>query len=181
MFIWTTYSDTTYKWYYIIFVFLCLTSLSMTISRFIHVAANDLFHSFYAWVNVPLYMCIIISSSSILHWWIVRLLPCPQFSSVQSLSCVQLFATPWTATYQTSMCITNSWSLHKLMFIELVMTSNHFILCHPLLLLPSIFPSIRVFSNESLLCIRWPKYRSFSFSVILPINIQDWFSLGLTG
>ena len=108
-----------------------------------------------------------------LRGWIVRLLPCPQFSSVLSLSCVQLFATPWTAAYQASMSNTNSWSLLKLMFIELVMTSNHFILCHPLLILPSVFPSIRVFSNVSLLCIRWPTYWSFSFSVILPINIQD--------
>ena len=85
-----------------------------------------------------------------------------QFSSVQLLSRVQLFATPWTATRQASLSITNSQSLPKLMPIESVMPSNHLILCHPLLLLPSIFPSIRVFSNESTLCIRWPKYRSFS-------------------
>ena len=89
-----------------------------------------------------------------------------QFSSVQSLSHVQLFATPWTAASQTSLPITNSQSLLKLMSIELVMPSNHLILCHPLLLLPSIFPSISVFfSNESALCIRWPKYWSFSFSI----------------
>ena len=87
------------------------------------------------------------------------------FSSVQSLSRVQLFATPWTAAHQTSMSITNSQSLLKLMPIESVMPSNHLILCRPLLLLPSIFPSIRVFSNESLLHIRWPKYWSFSFSI----------------
>ena len=87
-----------------------------------------------------------------------------QFSSVQSLSHVQLFATPWTAAYQASLSITNSWSLLKLKFIELVMPSNHLILCRPLLFLPSIFPSIRVFSNESVLCIRWPKYWSFSIS-----------------
>ena len=85
-------------------------------------------------------------------------------ASVQSLSCVQLFATPWTAAHQASLTVTNSRSLPKLMSIELVMTSNHLILCHPLLL-PSIFPSIRVFSNESVLPIRWPKYRSFSFSI----------------
>ena len=85
-------------------------------------------------------------------------------SSVQSLSCVQLFATPWTAACQASLSITNSWSLLKLMSIELVMPSNHLILCHPLLLLPSIFPSNRVFSNESVLCIRWPKCWSFSIS-----------------
>ena len=88
-----------------------------------------------------------------------------QFSSVQSLSCIQLCATPWTAAHQTSPSITNSRSLLKFMSIELVMPSNHLILCHPLLLLPSIFPSIRVFSNESVLRIRWPKYQSFSFSI----------------
>ena len=87
------------------------------------------------------------------------------FSSVQSLSCVLLFAAPWTAAHQASLSITNSWSLLKLMSIESVMPSNHLILCHPLLLLPSIFPSIRVFSKESLLHIRWPKNWSFSFSI----------------
>ena len=87
-----------------------------------------------------------------------------RFSSVQSLSRVQLFATPWTAARQASLSITNSQSLLKLMSIELVMPSNHLILCHPLFLLPSIFPSIRVFSNESVLHIGWPKYWSFSFS-----------------
>ena len=88
-----------------------------------------------------------------------------QFSSVQSLSRVWLFATPWTAAHQTCLSITNSQSLLKFMSIELVMPSNHLILCHPLLLLPSIFPSIRVFSKESVLFIRWPKYWSFSFSI----------------
>ena len=87
------------------------------------------------------------------------------FSSVQSLSRVRLFATPWTAVHQASLSITNSWSLLKLMAIESVMPSNHLILCHPLLLPSSIFPSIRVFSNESALHIRWPKYWSFSFSI----------------
>ena len=87
-------------------------------------------------------------------------------SSVQSLSRVQLFATPWTAALQASLSITNSQSAPKHMSIELVMPSNHLILCRPLLLLPSIFPSIRIFSNESALCIRWPKYWSFSFSII---------------
>ena len=85
--------------------------------------------------------------------------------SVQSLSCVQLFATPWTAAHQACLSITNSWSLLKLMSIESVMPSNRLILCCPLLLLPSIFPSIRVFSNESVLRIRWPEYWSFSFSI----------------
>ena len=88
-----------------------------------------------------------------------------QFSSVQSLSLVQLFAAPWTAARQTSLSITNSQSLLKLMSIESVMTSNHLILCCPLLLPPSIFPSIRVFSNKLVLPIRWPKYWSFSFSI----------------
>ena len=80
------------------------------------------------------------------------------FSSVQLLSCVLLFVTPWTTACLASLSITNSWSLLRLMSIESVMPSNHLILCCPLLLLPSIFPSIRVFSNESVLCIRWPKY-----------------------
>ena len=88
-----------------------------------------------------------------------------QFSSVQLLSRVWLFVTPWTAACQASLSITNTWSLFKLMSIELVMPSNHLILCHPLLLLPSIFPSLRVFSNESVFHIRWPKYWSFSFSI----------------
>ena len=87
------------------------------------------------------------------------------FSSVQSLSRVQLFATPWTVARQASLSITNSWSLLKLMSIESMMPSNHLILCSPLLLLPSIFPNIRVFSNESALCIRWPNYWSFSFNI----------------
>ena len=89
----------------------------------------------------------------------------PQFSSVQLLSHVRLFVTPQTAARQASLSIVNFRSLHKLMSIELVMPSNHLILCRPLLLLPTIFPSIRVFSNESALCIRWLKYWSFSFSI----------------
>ena len=91
-----------------------------------------------------------------------------QFSSVQSLSCIQLFGTPWTAVCQASLSITNSQCLPKLMSIESVMPSSHLILCHPLLS-PSIFPNMRVFSSESALCIRWPKYWSFSFSII-PFN-----------
>ena len=86
-------------------------------------------------------------------------------SSVQLLIFVQLFVTPWTAPHQASLSITNSQSLLKLMSIESVMPSKHLILCCPLLLLPSILPSIRVFSNESVLCIMWPKYLSFSFSI----------------
>ena len=88
-----------------------------------------------------------------------------KFSSAQSLIHVQLFATPWTAACQASLSITNSRSLLKLMSIESVMPSNHLILCHPLLLLPSIFPRIRIFKDESVLRIRWPKYWSFSFSI----------------
>ena len=87
------------------------------------------------------------------------------FSSLQLLSCVQLFATPWTAALQASLFITNSCSLLKFMTIESVMPSNHLTLCHPLLLLSLVFPSIRGFSNESALHIRWPKYWSFSFSI----------------
>ena len=87
------------------------------------------------------------------------------FSSVQSLSRVRSFATPWTAARQASLCVTISRSSLKLMSFESVMPSNRLILCHPLPLLPSIFPSIRVLSNDSALCIRWPKYRSFSFSI----------------
>ena len=88
-----------------------------------------------------------------------------QFNSVQLLSHVQLFATPWTTACQASLSITNSWSLAKLVSIESVMPSNHLILCYPLLLLASILPSIRVFSNESAPQIRWPKYWSFSFNI----------------
>ena len=104
-----------------------------------------------------------------------------QFSWVKSLSCVRLFVTPWTAARQASLSITNSRSLLKLMSIESAMPSNRLILCHPLIFLPSIFPNIKVFSNESVLCIRWPKYWSFSFTSVLPMNIRDWFLLGLTG
>ena len=96
--------------------------------------------------------------SSTIRAWLV--------CSVQLLGRVRLFATPWTAARQSSLSITNSQSLFKLMSIELVMPSNHLILCCPLLLLPSIFSSIRIFSNESALCIRWPKYWSFSLNII---------------
>ena len=106
------------------------------------------------------------------------------FSSVQSLSRVWLFATPWIARRQASLSITISWSSLKLTSIESVMPSSHLILCHPLLLLPSIPPSIRVFSNESTLCMRWPKYWSFSFSIIPSKEIpglisfrMDWLDL----
>ena len=97
------------------------------------------------------------------------------------LSCVRLSATPRTAAHQASLSITNSGSLLKLMSTESVMPSKHLILCRSLLLSPSIFPSIRIFSNESPLCIRWAKYWSFSYKSVLPTNIQDWFPLGWTG
>ena len=111
------------------------------------------------------------------HEWTWR-----KFSSVQWLSCLRLFATPWTAALQASLSITNSRSSLKLMSVESVMPSNHLILCHPLLLLPSIFPSIRVFSDESALCSRWPEYWSFSvspsneYSGLISFRI-DWFDL----
>ena len=111
-------------------------------------------------------------------------MPYVQFSAVQSLSRVQLFATPWIAARQASLSITSSWSSFKLMSIKSVMPSSHLILCHPLLLLPSIPPSIRIFSNESTLRMRWPKYWSFSLS-ISPSNVHpglisfriDWLDL----
>ena len=88
-----------------------------------------------------------------------------EVTSIQSFSHVRLFVTPWIAARQASLSITDSWSLHKLRPVELVMSSNHLILCRPLLLLPSIFPNIRIFSNELAFCIRWPKNWSFSFSI----------------
>ena len=99
------------------------------------------------------------------HWATWEALSLPMFSSVQSLSCVRLFVTPWTMACQASLSIINSRNPPKPMSIELVMPSSHLILCRPLLLLPSIFPSIRVFSNESALHIRWPKYWSCSFNI----------------
>ena len=104
-----------------------------------------------------------------------------KFNSVQSLSHVQLFVTPWAAACQASLFITNSWSLLKLTSIESVMPSNHLILCCPLLLPPSIFPSIRVFFSDSVLHMKWPKYWSFSFNISPSSEIQDWFPLGWTG
>ena len=103
------------------------------------------------------------------------------FSSVQSLSHVQLFATLWIAAHQASLSIINSWSLLKLMSIESVMSSSHLILCRPLLLLPPIPPRIRVFSNESALHVRWPKYWVSASASVLRMNTQDWSPLGWTG
>ena len=138
----------------------------------------EIYFSSLNWQGVP--------PSSSLHLTLatVQWMDLFEFSSVQLLSRVWLLATQWTAAHQGSLSITNSWSLLKLMSIELVMPSNHLILCCPLLLLPSTFPSIRVFSYESVLCIRWPKYWSYIFS-ISPSNEysglisfrMDWFYL----
>ena len=109
----------------------------------------------------------LIALESMLHWN-MTMFSDPGISSVQSFGHVWLFATPWTAARQASLSITNSWSLYKLISIELVMPSNHLILCRPLLLPPSTLPSISVFSNESALPIRWPKYWSFNFNISPP-------------
>ena len=126
-------------------------------------------------------------------WWLSEIMHmrAPQISwehacslavvLVQSLSPVQLFATPWTAAQQASLSFTISQSLPKFMSIALVMPSSHLILWHPLLLLPSIFPNIRVFSNESAFHIGWPSIRVSALASVLPMNIQGWFPLGWTG
>ena len=111
--------------------------------------------------------------SSVFKFPLLILLLSVLFSSVQSLSHIRLFVMLWAAACQAFLPITNSQSLLKLMSIELVMPSNHLILCHPLLFLPSIFPSIRVFTNESVLCIRWPNVGVSASAFVLPMNIQD--------
>ena len=122
--------------------------------------SSAFFWLFFAWYIFIIYFKLICDCDQLkIH--IISL----QFSSVLSLSCVQLFAIPWIAACQASLSITNSQSSHKRMSIQLVMPSSHLILCCPLLLLPPIPPSIRVFSNESTLRMRWPKYWSFSFSI----------------
>ena len=131
-------------------------------------------------VQKVLVFCLYIFRKKILIFLII--------SSVQSLSHVQLFVAPWTAERQASLSISNSQILLKLMFIKSMMPSNHLILCHPHLLPPSFFPSIRVFPNESVLCIRWPKYWSFSFSIspsneysgLISFGI-NWFDLAVQG
>ena len=125
----------------------------------------------------PVYLTYIQSTSLKIPGWMNH--SSVQFSSVQSHS--PNLCNPWTVAHQASLSITNSQSLLKFLSIESVLPSNHLILCHPLLLLPSIFPSLRVFSKESVLCTRWQKYWSFSFRSVLPMNIQDWFPLGLSG
>ena len=119
---------------------------------------------FTVWLRFTFSGCLILPYGMV--YWLSDSLWC-MFSSVQSLSHVWLFLTPWTAACQASLSITNSWSLLKLMSVESVMPSNHLILCRPVLLPPSITPSIRVFSNESVLHIRWPKCWTFSFSISL--------------
>ena len=142
--------------------------------------------SFLKWFNLPpISLCYFFINMLLLKWsdcWFLN--THFNYCLVQSLSCVLFFATPWTAAHQASLSITNSQSLLKLRSIELVMPFNHLILCCPLLLLPSIFPSIMVFSNDSVLCIRWPKAWSFSFSIspsneysgLISFRI-DWFDL----
>ena len=131
---------------------------------------------FHKWYTKGFLFFFILANTFFLYWTI------GEFTSVQfSLSVMSDSAPPWTAAQQASLSITKSLSLSKLMSIELVMPSNHLILCRPLLFLPSIFPSIRVFSNESALHIRWPKYWSFSFNISLPMNTWDWSPLGWIG
>ena len=123
----------------------------------------------------PHYNCNVSSSFQVARSFLGRII-----SSVQSLSCVQLFATPWTTAHQASLSITNSWSLPKLMSIESVMPSNHLILCRPLLLLPSIFPSIRVFPVSQLFSSIGQSTGVSASASVLPMNTQDWSPLGWT-
>ena len=161
-----------------------LTSrITLTISFPVHPVEHKLLHASHAWL--PVYKH---EAGIHLRLWCSPkyniLIPWGLVVVVESPSCVQLFVTPWTAARQASLSLSNSQSLPKFMSIELVMPSNHLIFCHPLLPLPSILPSIRVFSNESALCIRWPKYWSFSFSIspsnkysgLISLRI-DWFEL----
>jgi len=144
----------------------CIFQISCVSDIIQYLSLSDLFTSHNTFQIHP--CCCKWQDSYSLYGWIlpqcVHIYLCI-FSSVQSLSCLRLFATPWTETHQASLSITNSRNLLKLMSIESVMPSNHHILCHPLLLLSSVFPSLRVFSNESVLHTRWPKYWSFSFSI----------------
>ena len=148
--------DSTYKWDYAVNIFLWLASFSIILSRCIHAVTNcKTINCVGLCVCVCVCMCMCVC---------VCVCVCV-FSSLQLLDHVRLFENPWTAAHQASLSITTSRSLLKFRSIELVMPSNHLILCHPLLLLPSIFPSNRVFSNEWVLQIRWPKYCSFSFNI----------------
>ena len=151
-------------WYHMI----CLSLsglLSIIIIRSIYVATNGIISIFFnGWIIF--HYVYIYRIYKLIYIYIYIYIYSVQFSSVQSLSRIRLFATPWIAARQASLSITNSWSSLRLTTIELVMPSSHLILCRPLLLLPPIPPSIRVFSNESTLHMRWPKYWSFSFSII---------------
>ena len=157
--------------WYMILVFLFLTYFPLTDSRFIHINTNDpvLFLFMAEYYHI---VCVCVYTSSATSWLCSK---CAMIAQkylsflncvvVQSLSHVRLFATPWTAARQASLSFNISWSLLKFMSIKSVMPANLLILCHPLLLLPSVFPSIKVFSNESVLHIRWPKYWSLSFNI----------------
>ena len=134
---------------------------SMVSQRVRHDATNTFTFTGHKWIRVFVVLSCFLRFQWSARFWKMR----PQFSSVQWLSRVQLFATPWIAAHQASLCITNSRSSLKLMCIESVMQTSHLILCCPLLLLPPIPPSIRVFSNESTLHMRWPKYWSFSLGI----------------
>ena len=153
-------------------------------SHYIMCCFSDIYYTlkcmYKAQVSVLTWMLIWFSNGCIYyHCWLFSFTM--WVNSVQSVNHVRLLVTPWTAACQASLSITNSWSLLIFMSIESVMPSHHLILCRPILLLPSIFPSIRVFPNESVLHIRWPKYCTYSFSISSSSEYQDWFPLGWTG
>ena len=153
--------------------------VSLLISTYLYILDDNIL-SDTSFINISSSLCLLFSLFLTVYFAEQKflILMTSNYVVVQSLSCVQLFATPWTAAQQVSLSFTVAQSLLKFISIESVMPSNHLILCFPLLLLPSIFPSIKVFSNELAIHNRWPKYWSFS---ILPINIQGCFPLGLTG
>ena len=153
------YKNKLYIYIYIFFFFFSLEPCQRFVTRFCS------FPLCFSLLGTISFLRHLLSFLSFFFFFLMHFVFLETFRSVQSLSCVQLFATPWTAAHQASLSITNSRSLLKLMSIESVMLSNHLILCRPLLLLPSIFPSIRVFSSESALHKRWPKYWSFIFSI----------------
>ena len=169
-----------YIYMYSIYIYIYMYSIYI----YIHIYVFNIYIYIYMY-SIHMYICIeLLWCTAEIHSTLTV-----QFSSVQSLSCVQLFTTPCTAARQASLSITNSQSPPKPMSIESVMPSNHLILCCPLLLLPSIFPSIRVFSNGSALHIRWPKYWSFSFSIspsnehpgLISFRMDWWISLQSKG
>ena len=202
-FIYTIFLDSTCKWYNAMSVFHFLTTLCMRVSMSNHISVNGRTSSpFMAEQYSVVYMYLIffihssvdghlacfhimaivnsIAVNTSIHipfWFMVF----SWFSSVQSLSHVRLFATPWSAAPQASLSITNSWSLPKPMSVESVMPSNHLILCHPLLLLPSIFPNIRVFQMSQLFPSGGQSIGVSASASVLPMNTQDWFPLGWIG